>query len=146
MIYRIFLSIVLALVALDSYGQDGNMILEIELSKQSRGFQEFVRITPDSMFVLQENRKGTGSAKDFKRAVTEQEWQNLLLLIQRVNLQDLPSLPLPTMNRASDAAMHSTITVKTKDGKSYAHGYDDENPHEALQPLHQAIRDLNDQQ
>jgi hypothetical protein len=41
--------------------------------------------------------------------------------------------------------MHATITIYTKGGSAYAHGYDDENPHEALRPLRKAIREISRQ-
>jgi hypothetical protein len=125
--------------------QTNQSIREIELSKVSRGYEEHIRVNADSLYVLIENRKGEKSSQSFSRKITADEWTALVTIVKEVKLKDIPALAAPTMKRASDAAMHATLTVNTEDGKSYSHGYDDEDPHEALQPLRKAIRELSSQ-
>jgi hypothetical protein len=122
--------------------QQDPAIREIELSKVSRGYAEHIRINPDSLHVLTENRKGNNPPESYSRKITKEEWTALIKIIQDIPLKDIPALTSPTMKRASDGAMHATITVYTTDEKSYSHGYDDEDPHKALQPLRKAIREL----
>jgi hypothetical protein len=133
---------ILAFVSL-SKGQTGQTISEIELSKVSRGYEEHVRVNTDSIHVLIENRKGGKPSHSFSRKVSADEWTQLIKLTKTLKLTDIPALAAPTMKRASDAAMHATLTIYTQEGKSYSHGYDDENPHESLQPLRKAIRELS---
>lgn len=141
----IFLTFILILTSAAVFAQSQEPVLEIELSKESRGYQEFVRVTADSLYVLKNDRKGAGSAKNFSRKIAAEEWQNLVQLAQVIDFEEINALPSPTMNRAVDGAMHSMISIKTKGGEYYKHGFDDEHPHEVLQPLHQAIRDLHKQ-
>jgi hypothetical protein len=122
--------------------QQEAVIREIELSKVSRGYAEHIRINPDSLHVLIENRKGNKPSESYSRKISKDEWTALIKTIQDVPLKDISALTSPTMKRASDGAMHATITVYTTDEKSYSHGYDDEDPHKALQPLRKAIREL----
>lgn len=122
--------------------QQDPAIREIELTKVSRGYGEHIRINPDSLHVLIENRRGNNPSESHARKITKDEWTTLIKTIQDVPLKDIPALTSPTMKRASDGAMHATITIYTTDEKSYSHGYDDEDPHKALQPLRKAIRAL----
>lgn len=125
--------------------QSTSEIREFELSKVTRGYQEHVRITADSLHVFIENRKDEKASRSYSRVITKDEWTTLLSAAKELNLKDLPALPSPGMKRAADAALHATLTVYTKDGQSYSHGYDDEDPHKALQPLRKAIREISSQ-
>jgi hypothetical protein len=123
--------------------QPADAVREIELSKVSRGYEEHIRITADSLHVFTEGRTGNKPSKNFSRKVMAEEWAAFVKTIKALSLKDLPALPSPTMKRAQDAAMHSTITIQTADGRSFAHGYDDEDPHQALKPLLKQIRALS---
>lgn len=119
-------------------------ITQIELSKVSRGYSEHIRITSDSLFFSSEDRKNEGKTGTYGIAIDPQQWEKLLQVASTLKLHELNRYPSPTMKRASDAAMHSTLTIATKAGATYSHGYDDEHPHEAVEPLRAAIRELAD--
>jgi hypothetical protein len=119
------------------------VITQIELTKQSRGYQEAIRITTDSVFVIAEDLKGGKPSITYSRPISPDDWTKLVNSIGSLKLKDIASLSSPTMKRASDAAMHSTLKITTDDGNSYAHGYDDENPHEALQELRKTVREVS---
>lgn len=124
--------------------QSDKTIVQIELSKVTRGYQEFIRISPDSVNVYKENGRDTQKpVVKYGRKLEPEEWTKLVKYTSEVSLEDFSKLPSPTMKRAVDAAMHSTITITTKDGKSYAHGYDDEDSHPLLQPLRKTIREVS---
>jgi hypothetical protein len=125
--------------------QTNQAIREVELSKISRGYEEHIRINADSLHVMIENRKGEKASQSFSRKISPDEWTSIINVAKGIKLKDVPALAAPSMKRASDAAMHSTLTVSTEDGQSYSHGYDDEDPHEALQPLRKAIREISSQ-
>jgi hypothetical protein len=118
-------------------------VARIELSKISRGYQEHVRLTPDSVNVLVESSLNPSQNTDYGRTITESDWVALVQTLDGIKLSDIPKLPSPTMNRATDAAKHSTITITTKDGKEYSHGFDDENPNVALRELVRRIREVS---
>lgn len=115
-------------------------IASIEVLKSSRGYSEEIRITPDSVFTFRENR--IDGAIPFRQGspLPEGSWQKLVKTLSNIDLGELGRLPSPTMNRASDAAMHSSIRITTATGQTYSHGYDDENPHHVLKPLLEMVR------
>lgn len=123
--------------------QSAAEVREVELSKVSRGYEEHIRITPDSLYVFTENKMGEKAVTDFSRKVSEKEWTRLVEIVRIRPVKELHDLPSPTMKRAHDAAMHSTITIHLADGTSVTHGYDDENPHSAFVPLLKEIRTLS---
>ena len=114
----------------------------IELSKTARGYQEEIRIGSDSIHVWVENNVAQKPPVKYSRKLDPGQWTRLINSFKAVKLPEIPVLPAPTMDRAHDGAKHATITISTKSGKSFAHGYDDEHPHEALQPLLKVIREL----
>jgi hypothetical protein len=118
-------------------------VRQVELSKVSRGYEEHIRITPDSLHVFTENKMGEKPVTDFSRMVSEKEWTRLVEVVRIHPVKELRDLPSPTMKRAHDAAMHSTITIHMADGTSVTHGYDDENPHVAFLPILKEIRTLS---
>lgn len=120
--------------------QSTQQLTRIELSKVTRGYEEYVRITADSVNVLISSSLDPTANTSYGKKITKEEWFSLVDALSAVKLSDIPSLPSPTMNRATDAAKHATITIETKDGRSFAHGYDDENPNDALKPLLKKIR------
>lgn len=139
---NIVLFITLFAVATGSQCQSNENIARIELSKVSRGHQEYIRVTPDSVNVLVQSSLSSESNADFGRKLEADEWINLVKKLEGIKLADIPNLPSPTMKRAHDGAYHSTITVQTKDGKEYAHGYDDEDPNKALRSFRKELRDI----
>ena len=137
------LSIILILAASGNIGKcQSPDVRQIEFSKETRGYQEHIRITPDSLNIYVEDAvRGNGSMKESRR-LEAQEWASLVSALEHVKLSELDKLVSPTMKRASDAAMHSTITITTKDGKTFSHGFDDDDPHKVLQPLVKAVREV----
>jgi hypothetical protein len=140
--FQIKLLTFLILTVACSARAQNSLVVQLELSKESRGFNEHIRITADSVNVTKEDLKNGKPSISKGWKVAPEEWARLMEVVQSIKLKDLPALPAPSMKRASDAAMHATITVYTKDGKTYSHGYDDENPHPSLQELRKLIRNI----
>jgi hypothetical protein len=123
---------------MSSQQQENNMITAIEFTSLTRGYQKHIFITADS---LKETVKGRqDNNKIVKRKLPAGEWNALTKSISDIMLSGIAELPSPTSRRAFDGALHSTITISTKDGESFSHTFDDENPHEKLQPLMEAIK------
>jgi hypothetical protein len=125
------------------WAQNNAQITQIEFSKISRGYQEHVRIKADSVHVLIQDLRGDKGTVNFSRKTEEKEWITLQEIIKSIKVNEIEGLPSPSMNRASDSAMHGTLTLTTKAQKSYSHGFDDENPHDALKPLLKAVREIS---
>ena len=115
---------------------------QIEFSKETRGYQEHIRITADSLNIYAEDAVRGNKSTNESRKLEAQEWTSLVAALEHVKLSELDKLASPTMKRASDAAMHSTITITTKNGQTFSHGFDDDNPHKILQPLVKSIRQV----
>jgi hypothetical protein len=118
-------------------------IKQVEFSKVSRGYEEHVRINPDSVHVFVHDIRGDKAAVKFARKVDDAEWVELVKTTKGLKFKDIDGLPSPTMKRASDAAMHGTLTITTGEDKSFAHGFDDENPHDSLKPLLKAVKEIS---
>jgi hypothetical protein len=138
-----FLTFTLISLAAVAFAQHKPTIKSIEFSKVSRGYEERVTITPDSIHTWMDNHRGQKNPSSTKSVMDSKQWAGILDTIQGLNLKELSSLPSPTMKRATDAAMHGTITITTQDGTSYSHGFDDENPHIDLMPLLKKIKEVS---
>lgn len=112
---------------------------EFELSKVGRGYSEHIRVTEDSIFVSRESRKQPALTGGFIRKTTREEWSRLVSLAASVKLQDLDKLTSPGLERASDGALHATLTILVKGGKPASHGFDSGRPNEMLQPLYEEL-------
>jgi hypothetical protein len=117
-------------------------VKQVEFSKISRGYEEHIRINADSLHVLIHDIKREKPAISFSRETEKEEWINICQSLKDVKIKSLESLPAPSMNRASDAAMHGTLSVQLGDAV-YTHGFDDENPNDALKPLMKIVRGVS---
>ena len=114
--------------------QSTGSIIRIEFSSLTRGYQELIVITEDSIRISTQGR-----TKENK-SIENQDWANIIKALKNVKPTDIAGLKSPTTKRAYDGARHSTITVMTKSG-TYSHSFDDEDPHEKLKPLMKVIHD-----
>jgi hypothetical protein len=123
-------------------GQSLENITSITFTKQTRGYLDEVVINRDSVHGLLENHRAPQQFKHFAADVDQDDWRNLMVALQDVSLHDIDGLQSPTMNRAHDAAIHSSISISFENGASVTHSFDDENPHPDLQPLLAVIKGL----
>ena len=120
-------------------GQSLEKITSISFTKQSRGFLDEVIISRDSVQAYTENHRMPEDTKQYATAVDQDDWAKLMVAIRDVPLEDIDGLQSPTMNRAHDGALHSSIVITFDDGTTVTHSFDDERPHRDLQPLLDAI-------
>lgn len=110
-----------------------NVAIEtIEFSSLTRGYQKKVTIRQDSTTT---SVQGRGEDSMQKSITSRDEWDNLIKAIQSIDVNHISDLKSPSMKRAFDGAMHSSIRIVTKQGEVYEHAFDDENPHPALSQL-----------
>lgn len=134
------LSWLLALVGLsDSCSQSLGDVTSVSFTKQTRGVLDEVVISPDSVEGFVENHRVPENSQRYATGIDEEQWTRLLMTLKDVSLEDIDGLQSPTMNRAHDGAIHSTIEITFKDGHTVSHSFDDEKPHPDLQPLLDAI-------
>ena len=116
-------------------------IKKIEYTTLTRGYQKHVVISADS---VTSSVEGRGEDQQHKRVLTKEEWNTVIGALKNVKLSEIPSLPSPTMKRAYDGALHSTLTLTTKDQIELTHSFDDENPHPQVVPLMKAVAAIAD--
>jgi hypothetical protein len=126
---------------LHSFGQGNNEIEKIEFTTLTRGAHEKVLITKDCVSVVKQSREDEHE-NNAEMKLRKDDWQVLVNSTQNISLPDVPTYQAPTNKRAYDGAWHSSITIITKNKKSYGHSFDNEEPNEKLQPLMKAIRAL----
>ncbi|HEY9047075.1 MAG TPA: hypothetical protein VIN08_14320 [Ohtaekwangia sp.] len=133
---KIFILCLLSLCWMGVQCQSPKSVIRIDYTTLTRGYQKQIVLTHDSVTLHVEGREEN---KDVKRALTKAEWTSLVSALKNVKLAEIPNLPSPSMKRAYDGARHSTITLTTKDQKTLAHAFDNEDAHAKLQPLMKAI-------
>ena len=108
------------------------------------GHFETISITSDSITITYEQRRTAEKEKTYRNTIGDGSWQLLQEAVPEMTLSEISELESPTMARAYDGAMHSEIVIRTKSGTQYQHAFDDQKPHQELQPLMTAIRELAD--
>ena len=131
--------IIVVLTSANACAQSAENITTISFTKQSRGFIDEVVIAKDSARGIVENHREPDQARHYAAGVDEDGWASLMTALQGIQLADIDGLQSPTMNRAHDGAIHSSIVISFEDGSTITHSFDDENPHPDLQPLLDAI-------
>jgi len=107
------------------------------------GVFEHITITPDSVFVETGQRRTDEPPKSVSKSIRRDAWKTVLNALSSVSTTGIDSLKSPTNKRAFDGAMHSEITITTVDEEIFRHSFDDETPHQKLQPLMEVIRKLS---
>lgn len=126
-------------IALQACGQEAANISTITLTRQTRAYFEEVVISHDSVHSTIENHRLPEQGKHYSASIDQDDWADLMNTLTGVSLEDIDGLQSPTMDRARDAAVSSTIVIGFKDGDSVSHTFDDENPHPDLKSLLEAI-------
>jgi hypothetical protein len=137
---RLFTSVIL-LIAIHSIAQaQMNDVMRVEFNSGTRTYREQIILTPDSVMTIKEDFRIDLKPQIQSRVMTKKEWNTLVQSLKNVRLGEIENLQSPSMKRAYDGAAHGSIVITTRDGKSYAHGFDDEEPHEKFRPLLSQIR------
>lgn len=91
-----------------------------------------VTITKDSVV---SNYSGRMESNRIVRTTTPEEWAELHLSVEKVNLKTLADLPSPTNRRQTDAAPFGSVSLTTKDSTYVSGGFDGYNADPSLTPL-----------
>jgi len=129
------------LIAGTLHAQSRDVIKQIEFSKSTRGYEEHIRVTPDSVVSRIDNARSDEKVKQSGRKLSAGEWRGVLKTLKHVSLETIPTLPSPGSQRASDAALQGTLQITTQ-RTSYAHSFDNEDPNDKLKPLLKAVKTL----
>ncbi|HEY5746966.1 MAG TPA: hypothetical protein VIU12_12865 [Chryseolinea sp.] len=135
------LSTLMVMTACSLSAQKKDAIKQIDFTKSTRGYEERIRVTPDSVVMRIENFRAEEKVQQSGRKLASGEWRALLKTLKKVPLESIPNLPSPGMQRASDAALQGTLQVTTPQ-QTYAHSFDNEDPNAKLVPLLKAVKAL----
>ena len=130
-------------VTLGVSAQTAKDVKQIEFSTSTRGSYKQIIFTPKEMLISEESRMSSKGEERKKSKLKSAEWKKLCSTLKNVPIAGVPELESPTMKRSFDGARTSTITITTKDGKAFAHSFDNEDPHEQLKKLMDAIASLS---
>lgn len=135
----VLFSLLALVVFSNTCAQSLEHISRIIFTKQTRGILDEVVISRDSVEGFVENHRVPENSQQYSTGIDQDQWARLIMTLKDVSLEDIDGLQSPTMNRAHDGAIHSTIEIIFENGHSISHSFDDENPHPDLQPLLDAI-------
>jgi hypothetical protein len=120
--------------------QNSNEVVKVEFTSLTRGYQETLLITPDSIMSSLDTR--SEMPVKVSRVNKKNDWECVLKSLKGISLEAIGDLESPTMKRAYDGARHSTITITTRSGAQFSHSFDDEEPHEKLRTVMKEIQKL----
>lgn len=141
---KVIIAFVLLVSTFAAKAQQHNKLTKVEFTTLSRGYRQYVTIAHDSVSVHTESFQSEGKTPDYKRKLTKKECVSLAKLLDKIALAEVPELKSPTMKRAFDGALHSSIILSTNDAQSWTHTFDDENPHDKLKPLMKVIKAIKE--
>lgn len=139
--YKLFnVSIIFFLTVFVANCQEKN-IASVEFNAIARGgYNERIIVTHDSIRAIKTEQRA-GDSTVYTRKLSAKEWGTIMDSLAAVSLEDIPGLQSPTMHRAYDGATHSSLVITRKDGGTWSHAFDDENPSKELMPLMKAVRE-----
>jgi hypothetical protein len=130
------------LVGCAVHPQKTNQVVKVEFTSLTRGgvIKQIV-ISKDS--VITSTSEGRGAElQTIKKSISEKDWQLVIGSLKELTLSEVPDLKSPTLKRAYDGALHSTISITTNEAIVVEHSFDDEQPHEKLKLLMKQINRL----
>lgn len=139
----ILLAIVTTAVTVTQKTEDVN---RIEFNSGTRTYREQLIITPDSLSVIKEDFRVDQRPQIHRRSTSAGEWRSVKEALKDIRLTEIETLQSPTMKRTFDGAAHGSIIITTSDGRSFTHGFDDENPHRKFRLLMDQISKLRKDQ
>lgn len=141
-IIMFFLSVILMAFSCENVQLEDEITMIEFSSGGMSGYNERIQITSEKISITIEQRRSQEDAITYEEAITKDDWSQLINNIENINFSEIENLESPTMKRAYDGAMHSEIIVTTSKEKYLSPSFDDDNPHEKLKPLMNAIRAL----
>lgn len=108
-------------------------IKSVELSYRTRGMQQFLHISRDSIEV-----KINDKISHYK--TTKTQWQNILKTIQKVRLSGISKLKRPTSKSSYDGALITQLMVVTNRKEYNSVSFDHDTPPAALVKIIDAMK------
>lgn len=113
-------------------------VKKIEIAASTRGYAENLEVTPEVF------RFSSTNDKVRERAIQEEEWQQILQSLERVDFSTISELKSPTENRFFDGDLATNVKIFTADSSYVSSSFDKKNPPATLQKLVEAIYKLKE--
>lgn len=114
-----------------------NSIKEVVFNAQTRGALENITLKGVNI-----EYKTYSDAKSI--VIDEKQKKKLFDLINAIDLNEISTFKASSENRASDRAMHATLSIKTDKGVFTSNQFDDNNPPEELKKIIELLRSYVD--
>jgi len=132
--------LIVVFVVVNSSAQQESDVTRVEFNSGTRTQRQQVILTPDSIRIIREDFRVDQTPDVTDRAMPSNEWQNVISSLKDVRLTEIKNLQSPSMRRTFDGAAHGSLIITTRNGDTYTHGFDDEQPHRKLRGLMNAIQ------
>ncbi|MFC5047798.1 hypothetical protein ACFSTE_00150 [Aquimarina hainanensis] len=117
-----------------------NNIVKIRYQALSRGF--YLQIELDKNVLLVSTDRNHEQRK--QQPCKTEDWNNIILLTQKIQLDKLQELKAPTENRLFDGAAHAQLYISNKEKEYISSGFDHGAPPEEIAPLVSYILSLGE--
>lgn len=117
-------------------------VSKVEYTTTTMMGRTVLSVTQDSVIV---DFNGRGTPTHFSRATKADEWVNLMLSLQEVDLNKIKDLEAPSEKRATDAAPFAQFNFVTKDSTYQSATFDHKNPNAVLMPTMQEILKITEE-
>ncbi|SNR17489.1 hypothetical protein [Tenacibaculum jejuense] len=110
-------------------------ILEVVFDAHTRGAIENISVIDNAV-----TYKNYSTTKTF--TLEQNQKEHLLNLIQKLDLKFISELQAPSNNRASDAALHASLIIKTTNEVFTSSEFDHDNPPDELKSIVDLLHDF----
>ena len=114
-----------------SQGTTAEKPLMIRYEASSRGYFYSVSVDPNSI-MINNDRGGSGR---LEKATTKNEWEELLVILKEISLENLDDMDTPTEKRAADRAAMATLEIKYPTKSYISNTFDHGNPPATVRTL-----------
>jgi heat shock protein HslJ len=109
--------------------QESNIMITYRAS--TRGFYELITVSKDSLMVTHDRNQQLKSTVKMPST----DWKDILVLIEEIELEILPTLEAPSKTHQYDAAAAATLEI-TANGKAYkTNVFDNGNPPKSIESI-----------
>lgn len=131
----LLLIIITSLSCVSQKDNQTSTISEVTFNAHTRGAMENISLIDNTVTYKDYNTTKTYS-------ITKVQKEQLLDLIKNLELKSISELKAPSNKRATDAALHASLQIKTTNETYISSDFDHDNPPSELKPIVDLLRDF----
>ncbi|WP_299673029.1 hypothetical protein [uncultured Tenacibaculum sp.] len=135
---KFLISVIILLSTVGCISQKDNQtstISEVTFNAHTRGAMENINLIDNTVTYKDYNTTKTYS-------ITKDKKEQLLDLIKNLELKSISELKAPSDKRATDAALHASLQIRTTNETYISSDFDHDNPPNELKPIIDLLRDF----